>query len=183
MCKHLFKEVNTINHKNKKGESALTLAVAYNTPEVVEFLIANEADVMVTDANGNSLTPYLLNSYKASKKDDFKNKLNALSAKGLDVSKTQKNGNTAFHLALDTNNLELVKFAADLNADVNAKNNEGLTPLHKAAMLAKDAETLNYLVSIGAKKDAVTDFEETAYDLASENEILKANNIALDFLK
>jgi len=179
----LFKEVNTINHKNKKGESALTLAVANNTPEVVAFLIANEADVMVTDANDNTLTPYLMQSYSASNKDNFKRKFNTLLASGLEVSKTQKNGNSIFHLALDTNNLELVKFAAGFNADVNAKNNEGLTPLHKAAMLAKDAEILNYLVSIGAEKDAVTDFEETAYDLASENEILKADNIAIEFLK
>ncbi|SEA16548.1 ankyrin repeat domain-containing protein [Bizionia paragorgiae] len=179
----LFKEVRNINHKNKKGESALTLAVAYNAPEVVAFLIANKADVMVTDANGNSLTPYLLNSYKASRKNDFESKLNVLSANGLEVSKTQKNGDSVFHLALNTNNFDLVKFAAGLNADVNAKNNEGLTPLHKAAMLAKDTKTIKYLVSIGAKKEAVTDFGETAYDLASENEILKTKNIAIEFLK
>lgn len=179
----LFKHVNSINHQNKKGESALTLAVANNTPEVVAFLIANEANVMVTDANGNTLTPYLMQSYSESTKGDFKRKFIALSTQGLDVSKTQKNGNTVFHLALDTNNLDLLKFAAGLSTDVNAKNNEGLTPLHKAAMLAKDAETLKYLLSIGAQKDVVTDFEETAYDLASENEILKADNIAIEFLK
>ncbi|TYB75944.1 ankyrin repeat domain-containing protein [Bizionia saleffrena] len=179
----LFKHVNTINHQNKKGESALTLAVAHNTPEVVNFLIANNADVMVTDANGNTLTPYLMESFSVARKEAFKRKLNALSAKGLEVAKAQKNGNTVFHLALDSNNLELITFAAGLNTDVNAENNEGLTPLHKAAMLAKDTEILKYLVSIGAEKETVTDFEETAYDLASENEILKANNIAIEFLK
>jgi hypothetical protein len=52
-----------------------------------------------------------------------------------------------------------------------------------AAMIATDTQMLNYLISIGAKKEIVTDFEETAYDLALENELLKKNNISLDFLR
>ena len=67
--------------------------------------------------------------------------------------------------------------------DINAKNNEGLTTLHKAAMKASDAEVLKYLISIGADKSITTDFEETVYDLASENELLSQKNIVIDFLK
>ena len=67
--------------------------------------------------------------------------------------------------------------------DVNTANNEGYTPLHLAAMKAKDNTLLKYLIAIGANKKATTGFEETAFDLASENEILKNKKIALDFLK
>ena len=67
--------------------------------------------------------------------------------------------------------------------DINAKNKDGLTALHKAAMISKDDAILKYLVSIGAKKEITTDFDESAYALAKENESLTTNKIALEFLK
>ena len=39
MVSVLFKQVKDVNQVNKKGESALALAVANNAPEVVRFLI------------------------------------------------------------------------------------------------------------------------------------------------
>jgi uncharacterized protein len=42
---------------------------------------------------------------------------------------------------------------------------------------------MNYLISIGAKKDIKTEFDETAYALAKENETLTKNNISVEFLK
>jgi len=68
-------------------------------------------------------------------------------------------------------------------SDVNAKNAEGLTALHKAAMMSKDDSILQYLISIGAKKDVKTNFDETAYDLAHENELLSKQKVSVEFLK
>jgi ankyrin repeat protein len=175
--------VKDINAKNKKGETALSLAVANNSPEIVEFLIGKNADVNVLDANGNHLGYYLLQSYNSKNRDAFETKLNMLQSKGLDITLAQKDGNTLCHLALDKNDLELLKRIQKFNVDINAKNNEGLTALHKAAMKASDTEVLKYLISIGADKSITTDFEETVYDLASENELLSQKNIAIDFLK
>ena len=79
--------------------------------------------------------------------------------------------------------MDLVKWVNTYPVNVNAKNSEGNTALHLAAMRAKNSDILKYLVSIGAKTDAVTEFDETAFDLASENEILKSSKSNLDFLK
>src|SRR5690606_35747288 len=106
-----------------------------------------------------------------------------LNAKGLDITKPQANGNTLYHLAVANGDMELLEFVANHKGDVNTKNKEGLTPLHLAAMKAQDDKTLKYLLQLGAEKDVVTDFEETAFDLASENEILKQQKISIDFLK
>ncbi|GAB4019722.1 ankyrin repeat domain-containing protein [Spirosoma koreense] len=114
---------------------------------------------------------------------DFDAKLKLLQEKGLDLRATQKNGNTLYHLAVAKNDLALVKRLEPLGIDVNAKNKEGITALHKAAMVSKDDAMLKYLLSIGAKKDISTEFKETAFDLASENESLSKNNVSLSFLK
>lgn len=179
----LAASVKNINQVNKKGISALALAVRSNTPEVVRLLIQKGADVNVADANGDNLAYYLIQSYNPQKAETFEAKLKALEEKGFKVATPQKNGNTLYHLAVAKNDLSLIKLVERYKVDVNAKNKEGMTALHKAAMTAQDAAILKHLMALGAKKDAVTEFKETAYDLASENEALTKNKIAIDFLK
>jgi ankyrin repeat protein len=198
----LLPRVKQINQVNLKGESALAMAVRSNSPEVVAYLISKGANVKIEDKKGNNLAYYLMESYRpqnfmgmgrpagqgerpagAPKQDDFEAKLNILKEKGLNVASAQKNGNTLYHLAIAKNDISLLKRLQPLGIDVNAKNAEGLTALHKAAMVAKDDNMMKYLISVGAKKDAVTNFKETAFDLASENETLSKSNVSVNFLK
>ncbi|MEM8887638.1 MAG: ankyrin repeat domain-containing protein, partial [Bacteroidota bacterium] len=67
--------------------------------------------------------------------------------------------------------------------DINQKNEEGLTPLHLAAMQAKNKAMLDTLLGKGADKAILTDFDESAFDLANENEVLTKTGVDLDFLK
>ena len=178
-----------INLQNAKGESALTMAVKYGTPEAVAILLGKGADVNVKDKDGNNLGVYLVQSYRPAgreangAKDPFDAKVKLLQEKGLNLAAAQKDGSTLYHSAIAKNELTLIKKLANLNIDVNAKNKDGLTALHKAAMIAKDDSILKYLLSIGAKKEINTEFDETAYALAKENESLTKNNISIDFLK
>jgi len=50
-------------------------------------------------------------------------------------------------------------------------------------MVSKDDAMMKYLLSIGAKKEIETNFKETAFDLAGENESLSKNNVTVNFLK
>ncbi|RZK81006.1 MAG: ankyrin repeat domain-containing protein, partial [Pedobacter sp.] len=99
------------------------------------------------------------------------------------VKALQESGNTLYHVAIAKNDVSILKRLQPLGIDINAKNKEGFTVLHKAAMISKDDVVLKYLLSAGAKKEAVTGFDETAFDLASENESLTKNNISVTFLK
>jgi ankyrin repeat protein len=205
----LLPKIKDINQANQQGSTALTLAVRSNSPEMVTYLISKGATVNVLDKKGNNLAYYAVESYRAApvqgfggpgadgrpgaqgggrpangpKPADFDTKLAILKQRGLAVTEPQRDGNTLYHLAVAKNELSLIKRLEPLGIDINAKNKEGMTALHKAALIAKDDVILKYLVSVGAKKEAVTNFKETAFDLASENESLSKNNIAINFLK
>jgi ankyrin repeat protein len=179
----LLSNVKDINLLNKKGVSALAMAVRSNSVEVVDLLIQRGADLKVVDANGDNLAYYLLQAYSTQRAEDFESKFKLLTSKGFDITALQKNGNSLYHLAVAKGDLALIKRIESLKIDVNLKNKDGFTALHKAVMTAKDTNTLKYLLSIGAKKDLTTDFKETTYELAAENEYLSKNNISIDFLK
>lgn len=176
--------VKNINQVNKKGVSALAMAVRGNSPEAVSLLLSKGADINVTDANGDNLAYYLLQAYGSMRgPSTFEPKVKILQDKGFNFAAPQKNGSTLYHLAVAKNNAKLLQWIEPFKVDINAKNKDGLTALHKAAMAAQDDELLKQLVASGAKKDIATDMKETAYDLAAENETLSKNKISIDFLK
>ena len=190
VLEELLPKVKNLNAQNLKGESALTFAVKSGTPEAVEILLSKGADINVKDKEGNNLGFYLVQAYRpqngreaAPAKDPFEAKIKLLQDKGLNLSAPQADGSTLYHIAMSKNDLALIKKLTSLNIDVNAKNKDGLTALHKAAMVSKDDSILKYLLSIGAKKDIQTEFDESAYALAKENETLAKNNVSLEFLK
>ncbi|MEI6947892.1 ankyrin repeat domain-containing protein [Paraflavisolibacter sp. H34] len=172
-----------LDQANKSGATALALAVRGNAPEVVNYLLKKGANVQATDAKGNNLVYYLFESYTPRTAKDFEPKLQLLQARGVNFAAPQKDGNTVYHLAVAKNDLALLKRVQAFGADVNAKNAEGLTALHKAAMVSKDGSLLQFLLSAGAQKDVKTSFNETAFDLASENEFLAKEKVSVDFLK
>lgn len=206
----LFPKVENIHIVNTKGESALLAAVKSGSAETVSLLLDKGADPQIRDKEGNNLAYCLIDSYQGPtesgrggvggsgspasanmpargadghNQDYFDHKMKALRAKGLNFTAPQKSGNTLYHMAIAKNDLNLLKKLADLKIDVNAKNKEGETVLHKAAMLASDDTILRYLLSIGADKELANEFGETAYLLAKENELLTANHTSVEFLK
>ena len=191
----LLANTDNVNVQNKKGESALSFAVLSGTPQSVSLLLNKKANSNVIDKEGNNLGYYLIQSFRpqtlergaeittTSKADPFDVKLKLLQENGLNIAQVQKDGSTLYHYAVVKNDLNLLQKISTLNIDINAKNKDGLTALHRAAMIAKNDTILKYLLSIGAKKDIKTDFDETVYDLAKENETVQKDNISLEFLK
>jgi len=179
----LAKDVKDFNDANKDGKTALMLAAHGNKADVVGFLIEKGADINAKDAEGNTAAYFLADSYNKRNAKAFDAKLPLLKAKGLLFNTVQGEGNTLYHVAAKKNDLQLLKKLADFDIDVNAKNDEGMTALHIAAMKAENDKLLKFLIAKGADVKSTTDFEETVYDLASENEMLQKGNTSLNFLK
>ena len=177
----LLSKTKDINAKNKQGNSALTQAVRGNSSEVLSYLLKNGADLKIVDKEGNTLSYYLLESYHPRDIDNFNKKWSVLQEKGLDFTQNQSGNNNLYHLAVTKENVELLSKITSVKIDINAKNAEGLTPLHKAVMIAKNLDLVRFLIDNGANKGIETDFGESVYELAKENEALKGMDI--NFLK
>ena len=181
VIKYLTKYIKDINSQNKNGVSALTNAVNSNSVNVVSFLLKNKANINVKDKEKNTLSYYLINSFKENKPEVFDAKLKVLEKNGLIINQLQNSKNTLLHIATQKNNLALLQRLSTFKIDVNAINKENLSALQIAVMKGKNYKIIKYLLSIGADKNVKTDFNESIYDLASENELLKKYN--LNFLK
>jgi len=183
IVKLLAKNSKNVSQSNNKGQTALMLAVENNTPEVTEFLLDLGLDATAVDKSGNSVAYYLVESFSSKNPESFDKKLQMLQAKGMKMNVDQAEGNTLYHFAANKDDVALVKRLSEFKIPVNKVNAEGNTALQLAALKAKDTLVMEYLVSLGADKKAVTEFGETAYDLASENEILNQKKVELKFLK
>lgn len=187
VVKSLFPYVQNVKATNKDGDNALLNAVKYSTAEIVGFLLEKGADIHFKDVKGNDLAYILVESYhpprRGETKDIFSPKLQLLSSKGIDFSKKLNKGNTVYHIAATKNDLDLLRKLENTKANINLKNDDGLTALHKSALVAKDDKILKYLLSLGADKNIKTDFDETVYQLAQDNEVLRNKKVNIEFLK
>ena len=134
----LSANVKNINHTNKKGLSALAMAVRGNSPENVQFLISKGAYKNTVDGEGNNLAYYWLQSYSPQgqggqggrpeggpsgkpqegngpRVDAFGAKQKILQDNGFNIATPQKDGNTLYHLAISKNDVSLLKRIEKLN--------------------------------------------------------------------
>ena len=180
IIKKLLPLVTDVNHSNKKGMSALLYAVRNADTKCFEDVVAHKGDIHSSDAEGHNMVyhAYAVYSPKYQKAFDFFMQ-QAMKKKVAIVPDVA--GNNLVHLAVKNQSEYLIKQAIEQGVAINHANKQGLSPLHLAAMKAKTTTLLKNLIAQGADLSQQTDFEESAYDLAQENELLKGQD--LSFLK
>ena len=178
----LLDHTANINHKNKKGISSFTRALKYNDLEVAKYLKSRGADTHVVDKDGYDLGYHLVDAFRGDM-EKFEEKMDYLLSLGYHPLSIQKDGSTLLHAAINKQSVDLIENLVTMGIDINAKDKNGQTVLHHAAMQADDEEILKYLILAGADKNLTTEFDESAYDLALANEILSENNVDIAFLK
>ncbi len=171
----------SVNQKNNRGRVALNDAVRYNNLVVVNFLISNGADVQNLDSKERSIVYDLIGSYNSSRAKLFEEKYTTLKKAGFDFDIPTKDGDNLYHLAIEYDKYDLLSWIQSLNMDINLPNKAGETPLHLAVLKSTNTELLHRLIQMGADTSIKTEFGESVYELAMENEQL--TNDDLNFLK
>jgi len=62
----------------------------------------------------------------------------------------------------------MLQFLIDSGADINARNNNGNTPLHEAVWVGS-LESVKILVTAGADTESENEYDATPFDLAESN--------------
>lgn len=181
----LLKNTKNPNDKNNKGQTALMLAAESNNSQIIELLarFISEETIQMKDHTGNGIGYYLVKSFDAGDTEYFRHKFEMLQKLNAKINELQAGNNTLYHLVAEAGKHQMLEYLKPFDIPIDAVNDEGMTALHIAAMKSKDTATLKAFLNMGADVKATTDFGETAYDLAVENEILSQQNVDLKFLK
>ena len=112
-----------VNEANTAGYTALHFAGAYNTPEVINFLIKKGANTKaiayIKDANALHLASGLNHNPESIK---------ALVAAALPIDEKAGDYTPLLIAAEENSNLEIAETLANLGADTSAYNKQGMTP-------------------------------------------------------
>jgi ankyrin repeat protein len=142
----LFVEAGiTVNHQNNKGETALMRAIKQGAPDIVEYLLENNADPNLADASGTTSVMYAVDAtgngcWRIMQRYQF------------DTTRCDDSGNSALALAVIRDNLKMLKklFANTPDEKLRAHKN-----LHTGATLLMTAcETAGFRPDSDGNDDA-----------------------------
>ncbi len=143
------------------GDTALFAAAEAGKPAAVRMLVRHGANVNAR--NATETTP-LFQAVKNDSSGDAEETVRVLLESKASPNLCDENGRTPLHLAVEKENLEIVRLLVGAGADVNARSRDGFTPLSGVThgMVdprrfyrpdrdpTKRAEILKYLVENGA---------------------------------
>ncbi|MCH9634515.1 MAG: hypothetical protein S4CHLAM7_12680 [Chlamydiae bacterium] len=120
------------------------------------------------------------------------NGVESLIAHNTDINHKNEMGRTALHEAAKINDINLIKYLVDNNADIFAKDNEHCTPLRESAVNCLDAKTTRLFLEHLTKQETLRlqdptnkcDVDKSDYNTVFEDALKKASeNNNLDMVK
>jgi ankyrin repeat protein len=149
--------------KDDDGETPLHVAAENDRKDVVEFLLANKADVKAKDGGRTSGTPL-----HTAARYGHKDVAELLLANKADVNAKNVWGRTPLHVAAENDHKDVAELLLANKADVNAKDGAGNTPLDAAAFYG-DKAMAELLLAYKADVNARDDFGGTPLLTAAEH--------------
>lgn len=137
------------NAKNENQETPLHAAVSGGHLDIVDLLIAAEADVNAVD--NQKRTPLHLACY-----DGHKEIVEKLISHGADLEAKFSNGTTPLFWAIPEGHTEVFELLVNRGADINAKTNDGANLLHTTALYGQK-NMAEILIGKGADVNRTSD--------------------------
>ncbi len=147
-------------------DTPLHLAAILSRNSTIDLLLARGAEIDARNSwNGNTAL------HIAAKTSSRSEAVGVLLDRGAEIHAKNSEGETALHLAADSNDASSVKLLLDRGASANARSKKGGSPLHSAAKKA-DFTIMQLLLEGGADVNAKNNKGQTALDkiLASHTE-------------
>ena len=149
-----------INATDEDGRTALHQAVEKSGAKIFEELLVKY------EAKGDAFAMDRMTKERSAAIKRHTATITSLLEGGANVHATDKDGETALHLAVKERYVEAIKRLLAAGANVNATDNQGETALHLAALRGHAAIVSRLLVA-GADVHATTNGGLTALDLAT----------------
>lgn len=156
------------------GTTALMLAAEVESFECVKLLVENgNCSIQAQCWSGENALMFGVDNYEISKL------LIPLS----DLSQADNYDATLLHMTCLSSTIETLKMILNLNVlDINSKNNNGETPLHKAIKY-KDLNVVELLIRNGASLSVVDNNGRCAFAMAAGNEEIETFFMGIDCKK
>jgi len=152
--KQLLKRGVYVNNSNKKGETALMVAISQKRYSLVDFLLKAGANPNSKNIRGTSVLHYAINS---TDKDKVIPLLNSLINAGASLDTTSSKGKPVFHIAAEKNLIDVLGFFIKNGVDVNVASKQGRTALFGAS-----TDATVFLIEHGADVNKDSDSGSTA---------------------
>lgn len=162
-----------IDAQDNKGNTSLHYASFCKCYEVIELLLKHNADSSIKNKNNKTVFDYPVDNGftllgRAVEMKDYQ-RIARLLAEGCDINDQNIiTGDTLLHKLSRFGSIEMVKFLISKNANVNAVNFSGNTPLQIACFGRgiSSIETISALIAAGADVNALNSDNRTVLDIA-----------------
>ena len=161
-----------IDATDRHQRTALNFAVVQGHPNIVWYLLGNNANTSICDDEG--CTP-LLKAIECGHKECLK----LLLDRGADVNATDYTGNTGLHIAAKQGSLDIVSALLNKNARTDISNNTGDYPLH-FAIKSDNKELVDLLLKFKAEVNVLDRENRTPLMLAAKNGNLPLTKLLLE---
>uniref|UniRef100_A0A914Z6R5 Protein phosphatase 1 regulatory subunit 16A n=1 Tax=Panagrolaimus superbus TaxID=310955 RepID=A0A914Z6R5_9BILA len=185
----LLKYNADVNAKDTELWTPLHAAACCGYIEIVKLLIANGADLLAVNSEGNmpydlcdveqtldviesemahrSITQELIEEKRGEPERQMLSEMKLLRQRGEPLDSRQPNGSTFLHAAAANGYYDVVAFLLRVGVQPDLKDNEGWTSLHAAAHW-NQTDIIELLCDYGASVELKTFASETAFDLAED---------------
>ena len=165
-----------VNAKNKRNETALTLACSYKNEGAINILLNSNADPNIAEDTYGEIS-----LHKAARQECSKEVLQAIIDHGANVNATNKGKNTALMTACINKNESAINVLLNAGSDPNiADDTDGNTCLYTAVQQECCIEVLQAIIDHGANVNATKKDKNTALMTACINKNESAINVLLN---